>query len=118
MARTSAVLLSQPWWMWGAEMGANEHGVVIGNEVVFTRGARGTVPDSPLLGMDLVRLGLERATTAHDAVGVLVDRLEKHAQGGSFSQEHPRFSYDNSFRCAPARTPRRRCCPSCELWGE
>ena len=97
---THRVLLSQPWWMWGAEMGANEHGVVIGNEAVFTRGAkdpRDKGAPSPLLGMDLVRLGLERAATAHEAVGVIVGLLEEHGQGGSCSHEHPRFTYDNSF---------------------
>ena len=98
--RTHAVLLSQPWWMWGAETGANEHGVVIGNEAVFTRGAkdaRGEDAPTRLLGMDLVRLGLERAVTAHEAVGVIVGLLEEHGQGGSCSHEHPRFTYDNSF---------------------
>lgn len=95
---THRVLLSRPWWMWGAEMGANEHGVVIGNEAVFTRGARDTEPsESPLLGMDLVRLALERSTTRHEAVGVVVALLERHGQGGSCSHEHPRFTYDNSF---------------------
>ncbi len=100
---TAAVLLSQPWWMWGAEMGANEHGVVIGNEAVFTRGT-GSDPrdagEAPLLGMDLVRLGLERAASASDAVGVIVDLLEKHGQGGSSSHEHPSFTYDNSYLVA------------------
>ena len=98
--RTHAVLLSRPWWMWGAEMGANEHGVVIGNEAVFTRGAkdpRDKDAPTPLLGMDLVRLGLERAATAHEAVAVIVDLLEEHGQGGSCSHEHPRSTYDNSF---------------------
>jgi secernin len=97
--RTYAVLLSQPWWMWGAEMGANERGVVIGNEAVFTRRARvkGWRDVSPLLGMDLLRLGLERAATRREAVEVIVGLLEEHGQGGSCSYEHPGFSYDNSY---------------------
>jgi dipeptidase len=96
---THAVLLSQPWWMWGAEMGANEHGVVIGNEAVFTR-RTGEKSGGTLLGMDLLRLALERSTTAEDAVLTIVDLLERHGQGGSCSHEHPRFSYDNSFLVA------------------
>jgi dipeptidase len=97
---THAVLLSRPWWMWGAEIGANEHGVVIGNEAVFTRRSGEASPrnrDGGLLGMDLLRLALERATSAEDAVVTIVDLLEAHGQGGSCSHEHPRFSYDNSF---------------------
>jgi dipeptidase len=99
-ARTHAVLLSQPWWMWGAEIGANEHGVVIGNEAVFTRELVGRRRPDALLGMDLVRLGLERARTATEAVGTIVALLEAHGQGGPCSHEHPRFRYDNSFLVA------------------
>lgn len=95
--RTHAVLLSQPWWMWGAEIGANEHGVVIGNEAVFTRRTGAGREEQPLLGMDLLRLGLERGATRHEAVQVIVDLLETHGQGGSCSREHPRFTYDNSY---------------------
>ncbi len=97
VAHTHAVTLSQPWWMWGAEMGANEHGVVIGNEAVFTKRPKG---EAGLLGMDLLRLALERAATAADAVQVLVELLERHGQGGACSHDHPDFTYHNSFLVA------------------
>ncbi len=49
-------MLSKPSWMWGAEMGANEHGVVVGNEAVWTT-LNDPYTDSQerLLGMDLLR---------------------------------------------------------------
>ena len=53
---THAVVLSKPCWMWGAEMGANEHNVCIGNEAVWNK-AQSKAEDGKhkLLGMDLVR---------------------------------------------------------------
>lgn len=50
----NAVILSKPAWMWGAEMGANDKNVVIGNEAVWTKGP-GDAKEKRLLGMDLVR---------------------------------------------------------------
>jgi len=94
---TNAVTLSRPWWMWGAEMGANEHGVVIGNEAVFTTEVQG---EPALLGMDLLRLALERSMTAAGAVEVMVQLLESHGQGGPCSHERPGFTYHNSFLVA------------------
>ena len=53
---THAVVLSKPAWMWGAEMGANEHGVTIGNEAVWSRYSDSAYDAVPrLLGMDLLR---------------------------------------------------------------
>ena len=91
---THAVLLSQPDWMWGAEMGANEHGVVVGNEAVWTNEPYG--PES-LLGMDLLRLGLERASSALELLEVVTDLLERYGQGGGCAEGDPSFTYHNSF---------------------
>jgi len=96
---TFAVILSQPDWMWGAEMGANEHGVVIGNEAVWTTQ---TCRSSGLLGMDLVRLGLERSATSFAALEVIVGLLGEFGQGGNCA-EHLQLNYHNSFLIADRR---------------
>lgn len=93
---TYEVLLLKPSWMWGAEMGANEFGLNIGNEAVFTKVRQG--PDA-LLGMDLVRLALERCKTSTEALHLITELLERHGQGGNCGYEK-RFVYHNSFLIA------------------
>ncbi len=90
---TYAVLLAKPFWIWGAEIGANEHGLVIGNEALFTKVPYGK---TGLLGMDLLRLALERAATAREGVQVITELLGQFNQGGNHTFFHESI-YHNSY---------------------
>ncbi|MBC7256209.1 MAG: C69 family dipeptidase, partial [Chloroflexi bacterium] len=98
---TYEILLCKPFWLWGCEMGANEKGVVIGNEAVFTR-----EPYAPtgLLGMDLMRLALERAATADEALRVITELIAQYGQGGACGYRNKRLRYHNSFIIADAQS--------------
>ena len=96
-AHTHAVFLSRPFWIWGAEIGTNEYGVTIGNEAVFAR-----VPyeyGESLIGMDYLRLGLERGATAREALEVITALLKEYGQAGNCGFEH-KLLYFNSFLIA------------------
>ena len=89
---------SRPTWLWGVEHGVNDAGVAAGNETIYTTlDPRGHPP--ALLGMDLVRLVLERATSAATAVEVLTELLERYGQGGSGHRDAER-PYWSSFLVA------------------
>ena len=95
---TYAILLSSPYWLFGCEMGANEYGVTIGNEAVFTKEKE---QDQGLLGMDFIRLALERSKSANEAVNVIIDLLEKYGQGGNHNcPGYPKGKYHNSWLIA------------------
>jgi dipeptidase len=99
-AGAAAFVGSRPTWLWGVEHGVNEHGVAIGNEKLYTTGRPGARPPA-LLGMDLVRLGLERGRSADHAVEVITGLIEEYGQGGS--GERDSYSpYDSSFLVADA----------------
>lgn len=96
---TYEAILSRPFWMWGCEMGANECGVAIGNEAVFTREPYGK--EAGLLGMDMMRLALERADTARKALDIIVELLATYGQSGNCAFQHKTY-YHNSFIIADA----------------
>ncbi len=92
---TKGVLLSRPFWMWGAEIAANEDGVTIGNEAVWTKMPLNK--GAALTGMDLFRLGAERADSAIRALEVITELLEEYGQGGVCGYTDSSMVYHNSY---------------------
>ena len=108
-AETYRVVGSKPWWTAGYEHGFNEHMVVIGNEGLPTKLAVADSTDTRLIGMEIVRMALERSKTAAEAVDVITSLVETHGQGKfgapdpSAQRGQPGNSYDNSFLVADPR---------------
>lgn len=96
---TYQVLLAKPFWIWGAEMGSNEFSVTIGNEALFTRDAYGKEPG--LIGMDFLRLALERSRTAHSALLTIIELLEKYGQSGNCGFAHKMYYHNSYLICDP-----------------
>ncbi len=95
VSETHGVLLCRPFWMWGAEMGANDKGLVMGNEAVFTK--MPIQKTHALTGMDLLRLALERAATARQGLEVITGLLTDWGQGGACGYADKNFYYHNSY---------------------
>jgi len=92
---TYEVILSKPFQMWGAEMGANEHDLVIGNEAVFTK-VKFNKKKSGLTGMDMIRLALERVKTADTALELITGLIANYGQHPNGGYKNDLF-YHNSF---------------------
>lgn len=95
---TFGVLGSRPRWMWGFEHGVNDAGLAVGNEAIFTTLDPRAFPPA-LVGMDLVRLALERAAEAAAGVEVMIDLLSRHGQGGG-GHDRGQRPYWSSFLLA------------------
>ncbi len=94
---TFEVLLTKAFWTWGCEIGVNEHGLCMGEEAVFTTGAR--EERDGIIGPDLMRLGLERSRDCREAVEVMTGLLAEYGQGGS-AELKGNSHFDSSFLMA------------------
>ncbi|MDA8359961.1 MAG: C69 family dipeptidase [Actinomycetota bacterium] len=97
----AASLLARPTWLWGAEHGINEHRVAVGNEKIYTSLDPATQPNG-LIGMDLVRLALERSSSADEALEIVTGLLSELGQGGIGDAAHHE-AYFSSFLLADPR---------------
>ena len=71
------------------------------------------------IGMDLVRLVLERAKTSREAVDICSNLLEQFGQGGGCAEDDRSWCYENSFLFADQKeawvfeTSGKQSCQSC-----
>jgi dipeptidase len=94
---TYRVMGHSPWWVWGFEHGVNEHGVAIGNQSVFSH--EEVEARAGLIGMDLLRLALERSRDRNEALECITALLETYGQGGA-GLAPDGAGYHNSFSIA------------------
>lgn len=102
-----ATLGCRPYWCFGYETGINEAGVVGGNTAIFTK-SRHLAENRKqlgLTGMDLLRFGLERGSTAEEAVEAIIELLQQYGQWGSAvaCKTHEQGSYENAFLLADCK---------------
>ncbi len=93
---TFEIILSKPFWVWGAEMGVNEYGVTIGSSAVFTK-VKFKKTNNGLSGMDFLRLALERSCTAQEALNCITSLLETYGQDVCEGYQNKDLYYHNSF---------------------
>ncbi len=100
-AGAPAMIGARPDWLWGFEHGVNEHRVAVGNEQLWTVDDPSRSPEA-FTGMDLVRLALERGTSAEEALDVVTALLAAHGQGGVGDRDTGK-AYFSSFLFADPR---------------
>ena len=90
---TYEAIIDKSFWLYGGEIGVNEHGVAVGNEAVFS-----TLPSEKdgVQLIDFLRLTIERCKTRHEAVDLTAELLATYGQGGN-CELRGNGHYDGSF---------------------
>ena len=96
---THETILGRSFWAWGAELGCNEHGVAVGNEAAFSNQK---ADEDGTVCLDLLRLAVERATSAREGVDVVGHHVESYGQGGN-CQMMGNFWFDSGLLIADKR---------------
>lgn len=100
VATTYRHIGSRPYWCWGYEHGFNEYQVAIGNEALHSKLPEASA--AKLVGMEILRLGLERSRTAAEAVTVITALVTTYGQG-KFANSAGVRTYDNGYIVADPR---------------